>query len=187
MKVKKSIKKAQSGGDTTRAKNLVTERKMMPKFIDLERERVKGPMSDKIDTTARKKAIKEGYFTEDPKSSDLIPTAKYFADRKSGKKMPVSKNGASLKPVDSSKNPGLAKLPTPVRNKMGYQKDGGKTKAKSGAALKKQAAVAIAMKKAGKAPKKKMQYGGSAASMAPKKAMGGMKMMKGGGKCKYGC
>jgi hypothetical protein len=45
-------------------------------------------------------------------------------------------------------------------------------KAKSGAALKKQAAKAIAMKKAGK---------------SPKKAMGGMKMMKGGGKCKYGC
>jgi hypothetical protein len=62
-----------------------------------------------------------------------------------------------------------------------------KKKAKSGAALKKQAAVAIAMKKAGKAPKKKMQYGGSAASMVPKKAMGGMRMMKGGGKCKYGC
>ena len=175
MKVKKSIKKAQSGGDTTRAKNLVTERKMMPKFIDLERARVKGPMSDKIDTTARKKAIKEGKFYEDPKSGDLFPVKK------------KAKSGASLKPVDSSKNPGLAKLPTPVRNKMGYQKDGGKTKAKSGAALKKQAAVAIAMKKAGKAPKKKMQYGGAAASMAPKKAMGGMKMMKGGGKCKYGC
>ena len=76
-----------------------------------------------------------------------------------------AKSGASLKPVDSSKNPGLAKLPTPVRNKMGYQKDGGKTKAKSGAALKKQAAKAIAMKKAGKSPKK----------------------MMGGGKCKYGC
>jgi hypothetical protein len=79
-----------------------------------------------------------------------------------------AKDGKSLKPVDSSKNPGLAKLPTPVRNKMGYQKNGGKMKAKGGAALKKQAAVAIAMKKAGK---------------SPKKAMGGMKM----GKCKYGC
>jgi hypothetical protein len=54
--------------------------------------------------------------------------------------------------------------------------------AKSGAKLKKQAAVAIAMKKAGKAPKK-MQYGGAAASMVPP-------MMKKGGttkKCKYGC
>jgi hypothetical protein len=54
----------------------------------------------------------------------------------------------------------------------GVIKNGGKLKAKSGAALKKQAATAIAMKKAGK---------------SPKKAMGGMKMMKGGGKCKYGC
>ena len=31
----------------------------------------------------------------------------------------------SLKPVDKKKNPGLAKLPTDVRNKMGYMKDGG--------------------------------------------------------------
>lgn len=123
MKVKKSVKKAQSG-DTTRAKNLVTEKKLMPKFIDVERQRVKGP-SEKIDTVARKKAIKEGKFYEDPKTGDLFPVRK---------------------------------------------------KAKSGAALKKQAAKAIAMKKAGKAPKK-----------AAKKAMGGMKMMMGGGKCKYGC
>ncbi len=31
----------------------------------------------------------------------------------------------NLKPVDKAKNPGLAKLPTGVRNKMGYMKDGG--------------------------------------------------------------
>jgi hypothetical protein len=55
----------------------------------------------------------------------------------------------------------------------GVIKNGGNLKkAKSGAALKKQAAKAIAMKKAGK---------------SPKKAMSGMKMMMGGGKCKYGC
>ena len=33
-----------------------------------------------------------------------------------------------LKPVDKSENPGLAKLPTKVRNKMGYMKKGGKVK-----------------------------------------------------------
>ena len=33
-----------------------------------------------------------------------------------------------LKPVDKSKNPGLAKLPTSVRNKMGYMKRGGSTR-----------------------------------------------------------
>ena len=32
-----------------------------------------------------------------------------------------------LKPVDKSKNPGLSKLPTSVRNKMGYMKKGGRT------------------------------------------------------------
>ena len=39
----------------------------------------------------------------------------------------VKKN---LKPVDKSKKPGLAKLPTEVRNKMGYQKKGGAVKSK---------------------------------------------------------
>lgn len=33
-----------------------------------------------------------------------------------------------MKTVDTKKNPGLAKLPTPVRNKMGYAKTGGKVK-----------------------------------------------------------
>jgi hypothetical protein len=30
-----------------------------------------------------------------------------------------------MKPVDANENPGLAKLPTEVRNKMGYMKKGG--------------------------------------------------------------
>jgi hypothetical protein len=33
-----------------------------------------------------------------------------------------------MKPVDSNENPGLAKLPTEVRNKMGYMKKGGNVK-----------------------------------------------------------
>jgi hypothetical protein len=33
-----------------------------------------------------------------------------------------------MKPVDMKKNPGVAKLPTAVRNKMGYMKEGGKVK-----------------------------------------------------------
>ena len=36
--------------------------------------------------------------------------------------------GGSLKSVDAEENPGLAKLPTNVRNKMGYAKKGGKVK-----------------------------------------------------------
>ena len=33
-----------------------------------------------------------------------------------------------MKPVDMKKNPGMAKLPTAVRNKMGFMKEGGKVK-----------------------------------------------------------
>ena len=76
-----------------------------------------------------------------PKSA--VRKGPYITKSAPKKKM---KEGGSLKPVAADQK-GLAKLPTPVRNKMGYQKTGGKTK----------------------------------------KAMGGMKMMKGGGKCKYGC
>ena len=36
------------------------------------------------------------------------------------------KKGGKLKPVDAAKNPGLAKLPTGVRNKMGFMAMGGK-------------------------------------------------------------
>ena len=49
------------------------------------------------------------------------------------KKIKKAEKGTTLKAVNSSKNPGLSKLPTEVRNKMGYQKNGGKMPtAKSG-------------------------------------------------------
>lgn len=47
---------------------------------------------------------------------------------KAAGKKPKMQSGGSLKAVDSSKNPGLSKLPTEVRNKMGYQKKGGAVK-----------------------------------------------------------
>ena len=45
------------------------------------------------------------------------------------KKKGLMKMGGSLKPVPAGKK-GLAKLPTKVRNKMGFQKNGGKTSKK---------------------------------------------------------
>jgi hypothetical protein len=45
-----------------------------------------------------------------------------------------------MKPVDKKANPGMAKLPTEVRNKMGYMKKGGtatKKMMKGGTATKK--------------------------------------------------
>ena len=41
------------------------------------------------------------------------------------------KDGGSLKPVPAGKK-GLSKLPTKVRNKMGFMKNGGRARMKSG-------------------------------------------------------
>ena len=50
---------------------------------------------------------------------------KDFNNADKGKKF---KEGGAMKPVDMKKNPGMAKLPTAVRNKMGYMKKGGMAK-----------------------------------------------------------
>ena len=44
----------------------------------------------------------------------------------------LAKGGKALKAVDKEKNPGLAKLPTKVRNKMGFMKKGGRVKKMGG-------------------------------------------------------
>jgi hypothetical protein len=46
--------------------------------------------------------------------------------QKRGGKVKKCAEGGSLKEVDANENPGLSKLPTAVRNKMGYAKKGGK-------------------------------------------------------------
>jgi hypothetical protein len=46
--------------------------------------------------------------------------------QKRGGKVKKCAEGGSLKEVDANENPGLSKLPTDVRNKMGYAKKGGK-------------------------------------------------------------
>ena len=47
---------------------------------------------------------------------------KDFSNADKGK---TFKEGGTMKPVDKKKNPGIAKLPTAVRNKMGFMKEGG--------------------------------------------------------------
>jgi hypothetical protein len=116
---------------------------------------------------------------DDPKQKDINIVKKLKETGNKVKNKLGLKSGGAVKAKNGKSFPDL-------------NKDGKITKAdilkgrgviaKKGATLKKQAAVAIAMKKAGKAPKK-MQYGGAAASMVPP-------MMKKGGttkKCKYGC
>ena len=57
-----------------------------------------------------------------------VPTSvgKDFSTADKGRKF---SKGGDMKSVDVEKNPGLAKLPTDVRNKMGYMKKGGMAKA----------------------------------------------------------
>jgi len=57
---------------------------------------------------------------------------KDFNNADKGKKF---KEGGTMKPVDMKKNPGMAKLPTAVRNKMGYMKKGGMAKKMAGGGL----------------------------------------------------
>ena len=45
------------------------------------------------------------------------------------------KGGGNLKSVDKQENPGLAKLPTKVRNRMGYAKSGGKVVSRKGGGM----------------------------------------------------
>jgi hypothetical protein len=107
----------------------------------------------------------------------------------------------ALKPVDSEENPGLGKLPTEVRNKMGYMKKGGKVKnsdmkedmkmdkAQDKAMIKKAFKQHDAQEhKGGKGTSLKLAKGGSASSRADGcavkgKTKGTMIAMKNGGAC----
>jgi hypothetical protein len=94
-----------------------------------------------------------------------------------------------LKPVDSEENPGLGKLPTEVRNKMGYMKKGGKVKHED---IKKDmpmmAKVAAKAVKGHEKRMHKMAGGGTASSRADGcvtkgRTKGTMISMKNGGAC----
>lgn len=101
--MKKVVKKAKSGGS----------------FPDLNK-----------DGKITKADILKGRGVIAKKGAALKKQAAVAIAMKAAGKKPKSmmKAGGSLKPVDKSKNPGLSKLPTAVRNKMGFQKSGGATK-----------------------------------------------------------
>jgi hypothetical protein len=64
-------------------------------------------------------------FTEFKKGGLAKQAATAIAMKEKGIKPKKMAAGGSLKEVDTEENPGLAKLPTEVRNKMGYMKEGG--------------------------------------------------------------
>jgi hypothetical protein len=86
--------------------------------------------------------------------------------------------GGALKQTDAESNPGLAKLPTEVRNKMGYMKKGGDVKHSDVKMDKKVVKKAVGMHE-------KQLHGGKKSNLTTLKK-GGMacapkKMAKGGG------
>jgi len=126
--IKKTAKKMQMGGGT---------KPMMKKggsFPDLNKD---GKITKKdiligkgvLPKTAKSGAAlkKQAAVAIAMKKADKTPKKKMQYGGAAASMKPTMKMGGSLKPVDKAKNPGLSKLPTPVRNKMGYQKMGGKT------------------------------------------------------------
>ena len=64
------------------------------------------------------------------KAKDYPGIKEIIKMNKQGKKRFGMKMGGALKPVDPKTQKGLSKLPTKVRNKMGYMKKGGKVHGK---------------------------------------------------------
>lgn len=91
------------------------------------------------------------------------------------------KEGGTMKKIDTKKNPGMAKLPTAVRNKMGFMKEGGKAHsdvAKDKPMMKKVAAKAV------KGHEKRLHGMAKGGGIEVKgKTKGKMVKMMGGGKC----
>lgn len=97
-----------------------------------------------------------------------------------------NEGGDIMKPVDKEKNPGLSKLPTEVRNKMGYMKNGGAAHsdmAKDKPMMKAEAAKAV---KGHEKRMHKMAGGGVTRAdgcVSKGHTKGKMVKMAGGGKC----
>ena len=101
----------------------------LKKFINKNRE-------EKSKKTLNKMFTKIGLIDESKNRPMTDEEAKKLADKietRTSKRVSktegsFAKGGSALKPVDKEKNPGLAKLPTHVRNKMGYMKKGGRVR-----------------------------------------------------------
>jgi hypothetical protein len=92
------------------------------------------------------------------------------------------KEGGTMKPVDMKKNPGLAKLPTAVRNKMGYMKKGGMAHSDAKEDMKMDKAQDKAMiKKAFKQHDAQEHKGGKGTKLSLRKGGMAMKKMASGG------
>ena len=115
-KFQRDNRRAQREGDKLRKDVL---RVGKAKGGKVKEKREKNPKHEQAE---RKSKIKKEY--RDMGFGKMIDEGDFDFDRASKMK----KGGKVLKAVDKKKNPGLAKLPTQVRNKMGYMKKGGRVK-----------------------------------------------------------
>ena len=130
--IKSGVKKGTDDFKKANPKSLVTDKqikniqketsekhiKRVRKEYLREKKMFGGRIKKKKPETKEQKSIKE----------KILPKKKKDRLEELRKELGMKKGGSALKPVDKQKNPGLAKLPTQVRNKMGYMKKGGSVK-----------------------------------------------------------
>ncbi len=119
----KMVKKAQDGDNLRKG-----QYKRLGRISEKNPERAMR-VADRMNTRASR--VERGKEIANPpimQSNPMYELDRRMEDRdirmklKDNNKM---KMGGKLKPVDKTKKPGLAKLPTAVRNKMGFKKNGG--------------------------------------------------------------
>jgi len=103
--------------------------------IAAKKKRIASGSGEKMRSAGSAGAPKKGDFANAAKTASYKEgglaqqAATAIAMKAAGKKPKKMNAGGELKEVPEE-NTGLSKLPTEVRNKMGYMKDGGKTKSK---------------------------------------------------------
>ena len=132
--VKSGVKKGTDEFQKANPKSLVTDKQIKNiqketsekhiKRVRKEYLREKKAFGGLLSKTKKKPETKEQKSIKEK----ILPKKKKDRLEELRKELGMKKGGSALKPVDKQKNPGLAKLPTQVRNKMGYMKKGGSVK-----------------------------------------------------------
>jgi hypothetical protein len=127
----KAMKKYQAGGSVVKDPQALTDSIAQEENAQ-DRELVMGPLRSLKNMAVRgyNKLTGQGAVT-DAERKAMAPSAPVNQgsgtfNKRNGGKIQKCSTGGSLKEVDANENPGLAKLPTDVRNKMGYMRKGGK-------------------------------------------------------------
>lgn len=128
----KSVRKMADGGALPMPGSTGTEQAALMgalpgKVNDLERMRMAARAKNAmkyLGPQQQNEFVQQGGMSTAP-SAPVNQTARPF---KNGGSITKCATGGSLKSVDAEDNPGLSKLPTEIRNKMGYMRKGGKAK-----------------------------------------------------------